>query len=91
MLFHYIGLRPHGGTPPLAPDHVKNEAEIPEWAYRWVVVCYPQAAVLGGSAAINIAADNDHWPIQLMSDLKVVSVTEDDLYVLFQPYVLWTH
>ncbi|KAJ4499896.1 hypothetical protein C8R41DRAFT_709149, partial [Lentinula lateritia] len=40
----FTSLRLHGGTPPLAPVGV----EIPPWAYRWVVVLYPQAALLDG-------------------------------------------
>ncbi|KAJ3911094.1 hypothetical protein F5877DRAFT_1493, partial [Lentinula edodes] len=40
----FSGLRLHGGTPPLAPVGVP----IPPSAYRWVVVLYPQGAILDG-------------------------------------------
>ncbi|KAJ4464250.1 hypothetical protein C8J55DRAFT_409094, partial [Lentinula edodes] len=57
----FTGLRLHGGTPPLAPASVP----IPPSAYRFIVVLYPQGAILDGRATLNIAAASSGTTVQL--------------------------
>ncbi|KAJ3846407.1 hypothetical protein EV368DRAFT_69952, partial [Lentinula lateritia] len=65
----FTGLRLHGGTPLLAPTGV----EIPPWAYRWVVVLYPQAALLDGRVSMNISVDSNGIPMQLTPEMHDVT------------------
>ncbi|KAH7876528.1 uncharacterized protein C8R40DRAFT_1169638 [Lentinula edodes] len=75
--FIWSRLRLHGGTPPLAPVGVP----IPPSAYRWVVVLYPQGAILDGRVTMNIAAGPNGVPIQLTPEMTNATVhvpsTED--------------
>ncbi|KAK7460805.1 hypothetical protein VKT23_008734 [Stygiomarasmius scandens] len=65
MVF-FSGLRMHGGTPPLAP----NDSAIPDWAYRWTSVLYPQSIVLNGQGAVNVASKPDLSPLQLTPEMR---------------------
>ncbi|KAJ3858851.1 hypothetical protein EV359DRAFT_87125 [Lentinula novae-zelandiae] len=66
IIANFSGLRLHGGTPPLAP----TGAEIPAWAYRSVVVLYPQGPILDGQVVMNISADEDGVPMQLTPKMR---------------------
>lgn len=66
IIANFSGLRLHGGTPPLAP----TGAEIPAWAYRSVVVLYPQGPILDGRVVMNISADEDGVPMQLTPKMR---------------------
>ncbi|KAF9067415.1 hypothetical protein BDP27DRAFT_1364875 [Rhodocollybia butyracea] len=66
----FTGLRLHGGTPPLAPAG----AIIPSWAYRWVVVLYPQGATLDGRVNMNICTQTDGTLVQLTPEIKGLSI-----------------
>ncbi len=71
----FSGLRQHGGTPPLAPEG----AEIPDWAYRWVTVLYPQGATLDGRVTMNIASNSDGTPLQLTPQMKDMTSPKPDV------------
>ncbi len=50
--FFFSGLLQHGGTSPLAPD---NE-EIPDWAYRTLIIAYPPTSFVIGNVRHAFAA-----------------------------------
>lgn len=62
----FCGLRYHCGTPPGAPQG----KEVLNAAYRWVVVLYPQSAVLEGSTSFNVGAKPDHSPEQVTPEMR---------------------
>ncbi|KAJ3897346.1 hypothetical protein F5879DRAFT_927913, partial [Lentinula edodes] len=66
VIANFSGLRLHGGTPPLAP----TGADIPAWAYRSVVVLYPQGPILDGRVVMNLSADEDGVPMQLTPKMR---------------------
>ncbi|KAJ3937632.1 MAG: hypothetical protein NXY57DRAFT_1034349 [Lentinula lateritia] len=71
----FTGLRLHGGTPPLAPAGTP----IPPWAYRWVVVLYPQGAILDGKATVNVAATSKGFPVQVIPAMLDAMAPEPEI------------
>lgn len=86
----FTGLRLHGGTPPLAPAG----AEIPPWAYRWVVVLYPQGATLDGRVNMNLCTQTDGTLVQLTPEIKGLTASKPAVeeyvfvFTLFRFYIL---
>lgn len=51
-VIYFTGQLIHGGTPPLAPEGVKD---IVPWAYRCVLIFYPASRIVSGSTQTYIA------------------------------------
>ena len=47
----FCGLRYHGGYPPTSPEGVEPQP----WSYRFVLVCYPPSAIMGGKSRLAFA------------------------------------
>ena len=63
----FTGLQPHGSTRPL----VSGSREIPKWACRVTLICYPSKAIVHGSVSHFLAANpgKDRSPMYLTPEI----------------------
>ncbi|KAK7017058.1 hypothetical protein VNI00_018711 [Paramarasmius palmivorus] len=72
VAIYFYGLKRHGSTYPLTTNDEAQDSDIPASASRWAFICYPQGAVLDGSAVLNISPDPNpacKLPIQVTEEM----------------------